>query len=55
MNSDFTKIMAGDASMCRLRLGSDAQQEAQHVAKEVYKVLLEHYPVSAKSLVEGVL
>ena len=43
------------AEMCKLRLGSDAQKEAQFVAKEVYKVLKEHYPVSAKCLVEGVL
>jgi len=41
------------ASMCRLRLGSDAQVEAQYVAKEVYKHLIEYYPVSAKALVEG--
>ena len=43
------------SEMCKLRLGSDAQKEAQFVAKEVYKVLKEHYPVSAKCLVEGVL
>lgn len=41
------------ASMCRLRLGSDAQEEARHVAREVYDVLLKYYPVSAKALVEG--
>ncbi len=43
------------AKMCRERLGSDAQKETRHVAEEVYKVLKEHYPVSAKCLVEGVL
>jgi len=43
------------SEMCKLRLGSDAQKEAQFVAKEVYKVLKERYPVSAKCLVEGVL
>ena len=43
------------AKMCRERLGSDAQKETRHVAGEVYKVLKEHYPVSAKCLVEGVL
>lgn len=41
------------ASMCRLRLGSDAQKEAQFVAQEVYKQLLKYYPISAKALVEG--
>jgi len=43
------------AKMCRERLGSDAQKETRYVAEEVYKVLKEHYPVSAKCLVEGVL
>lgn len=43
------------SKMCRERLGSDAQKETRHVAKEVYKVLKEHCPVSAKCLVEGVL
>jgi len=41
------------AKMCQLRLHSDAQYEARLVAKEVYKHLLEYYPVSAKALVEG--
>ena len=41
------------ANMCRLRLGSDAQVEAQLVAKEIYKHLKEQCPVSAKALVEG--
>lgn len=40
-------------SMCRLRLGSDAQVEAQIVAKEIYRYLKEQCPVSAKALVEG--
>lgn len=40
-------------SMCRLRLGSDAQEEAQIVAKKVYDHLQESCPVSAKALVEG--
>jgi len=43
------------ASMCRLRLGSDAQVEAQIVAQEVYKHLKAQCPVSAPALVEGVL
>jgi thymidylate synthase (FAD) len=42
------------ASMCRLRLGSDAQVEAQIVAQEVYKYLKQQCPVSAPALVEGV-
>lgn len=41
------------ASMCRLRLGSDAQREAQVVAKGVYKYLEQYCPVSAKALVYG--
>jgi len=41
------------AKMCQLRLHPEAQYEARLVAKEVYKHLLEYYPVSAKSLVEG--
>lgn len=42
------------ASMCRLRLGSDAQREAQYVAQEVYKYLEQQCPVAAPALVEGV-
>jgi len=42
------------AKMCQLRLHPEAQYEARIVAKEVYKHLLEYYPVSAKALVEGV-
>jgi len=41
------------AKMCQLRLHPEAQYEARVVAKEVYKHLLEYYPVSAKALVEG--
>jgi len=41
------------AKMCQLRLHPEAQYEARLVAKEVYKHLLECYPVSAKALVEG--
>ena len=41
------------AKMCRERLGSDAQQETRCVAEQVYGYLKEHYPVSAKCLVEG--
>lgn len=41
------------AKLCRLRLHKDAQYECRLVAKEIYKHLLEHYPVSAKALVEG--
>jgi len=41
------------AKMCQLRLHPEAQYEARIVAKEVYKHLLEYYPVSAKALVEG--
>jgi len=41
------------AKMCQLRLHPEAQYEARLVAKEVYKHLLEYYPVSAKALVEG--
>jgi len=42
------------AHMCKLRLGSDAQKEAQVVAKEVYKHLKAQCPVAAPLLVEGV-
>ena len=42
------------AHMCKLRLGSDAQKEAQVVAKEVYKHLKDQCPVAAPLLVEGV-
>ena len=42
------------AHMCKLRLGSDAQKEAQCVAQEVYKHLKNQCPVSAPLLVEGV-
>ena len=41
------------ANMCRLRLGSDAQREAQVVAGMVYSHLEEHFPISARSLVYG--
>ena len=41
------------ADMCRLRLGSDSQKEAQFVAQEVYKHLEQHFPVSARCLVHG--
>jgi len=41
------------AKMCQLRLHPEAQYEARLVAKEIYKHLLEYYPVSAKALVEG--
>jgi len=41
------------AKMCQLRLHPEAQYEARLVAKEVYKHLIEYYPVSAKALVEG--
>lgn len=41
------------ANMCKLRLGSDAQKEAQAVARQVYEYLREYCPVSAKALVEG--
>jgi thymidylate synthase (FAD) len=41
------------ASMCRLRLGSDAQKEAQVVADGVYNYLEDYCPVSAKALVYG--
>jgi len=41
------------AKMCQLRLHPEAQYEARLVAKEIYKYLLEYYPVSAKALVEG--
>ena len=43
------------ASLCKLRLGSDSQIEAQYFAKQIYEVLKEYYPVSARCLVEGVL
>jgi thymidylate synthase (FAD) len=43
------------AKMCRERMGSDAQKEAQIVAQEVYKHLKAQWPVSAPALVEGVL
>src|SRR6056297_1121407 len=42
------------AHMCKLRLGSDAQKEAQCVAQEVYKHLRNQCPVAAPLLVEGV-
>jgi len=42
------------AHMCKLRLGSDAQKEAQCVAQEVYKHLKNQCPVAAPLLVEGV-
>jgi len=42
------------ANMCKLRLGSDAQKEAQYVAQEVYKHLRNQCPVAAPLLVEGV-
>jgi len=42
------------ASMCKLRLGSDAQVESQIVAKEIYKYLEQYCPVSTRSLVYGV-
>jgi len=42
------------ADMCRLRLGSDAQKEAQLVAEKVYEHLKKQFPVSAPLLVEGV-
>lgn len=41
------------AKLCRLRLHKDAQYECRLVAEQIYKHLLEHYPVSAKALVEG--
>jgi len=41
------------AKMCQLRLHPEAQYEARLVAKEIYKHLIEYYPVSAKALVEG--
>ena len=40
--------------MCQLRLHPEAQYEARLVAQEVYKHLLEYYPVTAKAFVEGV-
>jgi thymidylate synthase (FAD) len=42
------------ANMCKLRLGSDAQKEAQWVAQEVYKHLKNQCSVAAPLLVEGV-
>lgn len=50
----WSATLGAFAKMCRERLGEDVQKETQYVAQEVYKVLKEHYPVSAVALVEGV-
>jgi len=51
----FSGSLDAFASLCKLRLGSDSQIEAQYFAKQIYEVLKEYYPVSARCLVEGVL
>lgn len=50
----WSATLGAFAKMCRERLGSDAQKETRYVAEQVYSYLKEYYPVSAKSLVEGV-
>lgn len=49
----WSATLGAFAKMCRERLGSDAQEETRYVAEKVYKNLQQHYPISAKALVEG--
>lgn len=50
----WSATLGAFAKMCRERLGHDVQKETRHVAQEVYKYLQQHFPISAKALVEGV-